>query len=77
MSQEVVSEYEFLKAVEHNSHLLMNFLDMEALEAEMTSDASKECDKKIIVRILSMQLSLLKKKLHAYYSHRLLTGDLN
>ncbi len=61
MSQEVVSEYEFLKAVEHNSHLLMNFLDMEALEAEMTSDASKECDKKIIVRILSMQLSLLKK----------------
>ena len=61
MGQEVVSEYEFLQAGEHKSHLLMNFLDMEALEAEMTSDASKEWDKKIIVRILSMQLSLLNK----------------
>ena len=38
MSQEVVSEYEFVQAGEHKSHLLMNFLDMEALEAEMTSD---------------------------------------
>ena len=34
---------------------------MEALESEMTSDAAKEWDKKIIVRILSMQLSLLNK----------------
>jgi len=34
---------------------------MEVLEAEMTSDAAKELDKKIIVRILSMQLSLLNK----------------
>ena len=38
----------------------MNVLDMEALEAEMTSDAAKEWDKKI-VRIQSMQLSLLNK----------------
>ena len=34
---------------------------MEALEAEMTSDAAKEWDEKIIVRIPSMQLSLLNK----------------
>ena len=46
MGQEVVSEYEFIKAGEHKSHLLMNVLDMEALEAEMTSDAAKEWDKK-------------------------------
>jgi len=46
MGQEVVSEYEFVKAGEHKSHLLMNVLDMEALEAEMTSDAAKEWDKK-------------------------------
>ena len=30
----------------HKSHLLMNVLDMGALEAEMTSDAAKEWDKK-------------------------------
>ena len=46
MGQEVVSEYEFVKVGEHKSHLLMNVLDMEALEAEMTSDAAKEWDKK-------------------------------
>ena len=46
MGQEVVSEYEFVQAGEHQSHLLMNVLDMEALEAEMTSDAAKEWDKK-------------------------------
>ena len=40
----------------------MNVLDMEALEAEMTSDAAKESGtKKIIVRIPSMQLILLNK----------------
>ena len=39
----------------------MNVLYMEALEAEMTSDAAKEWDKKIIVRIASMQLNLLNK----------------
>ena len=39
----------------------MNVLDMEALEAEMTFDAAKEWDKKIIARILSMKLSLLNK----------------
>ena len=46
MGQEVVSEYEFVKAGEHKSHLLMNVLDMKALEAEMTSDEAKEWDKK-------------------------------
>ena len=46
MGQEVVLEYEFVQAGEHKSHLLMNVLDMEALEAEMTSDAAKEWDKK-------------------------------
>ena len=46
MGQEVVSEYEFVKAGEHKSHLFMNVLDMEALEAEMTSNAAKEWDKK-------------------------------
>ena len=45
MGQEVVSEYEFVQAAEHRSHLLMNVLDMKALEAEMTSDAAKQWDK--------------------------------
>ena len=45
MGQEVVSEYEFVQAGEHKSHLLMNVLDMAALEAEMTSDAAKEWGK--------------------------------
>ena len=57
----MVSEYEFVKAGEYKSHLLMDVLDMEALKAEMPSDAAKEWDKKIIVRIPSMQLSLLNK----------------
>ena len=46
MGQEVVSEYEFVQVGKHKSHLLMNVLDMEALKAEMTSDAAKEWDKK-------------------------------
>ena len=46
MGQEVFSEYECVQADDHKSHLLMNVLDMEALEAEMTSDAAKEWDKK-------------------------------
>ena len=46
MGQEVVLEYEFVKAGEHKSHLLMNVLDMEALEAEMNSDEAREWDKK-------------------------------
>ena len=46
MGQEVVSEYECVQAGVHISHLLMNVLDMEALEAEMTSNAAKEWDKK-------------------------------
>jgi len=61
MGQDVISEYEFVQAGEHKSHLIMNVLDMEALKAEMTSDVAKEWDKKIIVRIPSMQLSLLNK----------------
>ncbi len=44
--KEVVSEYEFVQAGENKSHLLMNVLDMEALAAEMTSDAVIEWDKK-------------------------------
>ena len=46
MGREVVSENEFVQASENKSHLLMNVLDMKALEAEMTSDAAKEWDKK-------------------------------
>ena len=46
MVQEVVTEYEFVQAAEHKSHLLMNVLDMEVLEAEMISDAAKEWNKK-------------------------------
>ena len=46
MCKEFVTEYEFVQAGEHKSHLLMDVLDMEALEAEMTSDAAKEWDKK-------------------------------
>ena len=46
MIKEVVSEYEFVQAGQHKSHLLMNVLDMEALEAEMTSNAAIEWDQK-------------------------------
>ena len=46
MGQEVVSKFDFVQAGEHKSHLLMKVFDMEALEAEMTSDAAKEWDKK-------------------------------
>ena len=46
MGQDVVSEYDFVQAGEHKSHLLMKVLDMKALEAEMTSDAAIEWDKK-------------------------------
>ena len=46
MGQKVVSKYEFVKAGEHKSHLLMNVLNMEALEAEMTSEEAKDWDKK-------------------------------
>ena len=61
MGQEVVLEYEFVKAGKHKSYLLMNVLDLKALEAEMISDAAMEWDKKIIVRIQSIQLSLFNK----------------
>ena len=61
MGVDVISEYEFVQAGENKSHLLMNVLDMKALEPEMISDAAMEWDKKIIVRIPSMQLSLLNK----------------
>ena len=46
MGVEIISEYEFVQAGEHKSHLLLNVLDMDALEAEMTSDEAKEWDKK-------------------------------
>ena len=46
MCQKVVSEYEFVYAGGHKSHLLLNVLDMETLEGEMSSDAAKEWDKK-------------------------------
>ena len=46
MGQEEVLEYKFVQAGKHKSHLLRNVLEMEALEAEMTSDAAKEWDKK-------------------------------
>ena len=46
IGKEVVSEYEFVQAGEHKSHLLLNVLNMEALEAEMSSDAAKEWDQK-------------------------------
>ena len=59
MGKEVVSEYEFVKVNDHKSHLLMNVLDMDALCTEMSSDEAKEWDKKIIVRIPYMPLSLL------------------
>ena len=61
MGQEVVSEFEFVQAGEHKSHLLMNVLDDEALETEMNSNAAKEWHKNITVRIPSMQLSFLNK----------------
>ena len=44
--KEFVTEYEFVKVNDHKSHLLMNVLDMKVLEAEMTSDAAMEWDKK-------------------------------
>ena len=34
MGQDVVSEYEFVQAGEHKSHLFMKVLDMEGLEAK-------------------------------------------
>ena len=40
MSQEVVSEYEFVQSRENKSHLLIKVIGMEALEAEMNSDAA-------------------------------------
>ena len=56
--KEVFSEYEFVQAGEHKSHLLINVLDIDALEAEMTTDTAKEWDKKNNCKdILFMQLS--------------------
>ena len=61
MCKEFVTDYEFVKVNEHKSHLLMNCADLEKLGAEMESPFAKEWDKKIIVRILFMQLSCLIK----------------
>tara|TARA_S200000501_G_scaffold276458_1_gene260345 strand:+ start:1012 stop:1224 length:213 start_codon:yes stop_codon:yes gene_type:complete len=59
MSKEVVTEYDFVQAGEHKSHLLLKVLDMDALCTEMSSEEAREWDKKIIVRIPYKQLSLL------------------
>tara|TARA_Y100001968_G_C19013512_1_gene551751 strand:- start:250 stop:513 length:264 start_codon:yes stop_codon:yes gene_type:complete len=44
--KEFVTAYEFVKVYEHKSHLLMNVLDMDKLEAAMTCDFAVEWDKK-------------------------------
>ena len=59
--KEFVTDYEFVKVNDHKSHLLMNCTDLEKLGSKMESSFAKEWDKKIIVRILSMQLNLLGK----------------
>ena len=59
MCKDFVTDYEFVKVNEHKSHLLMNCTDLEKLGAEMESPFAKEWDKKIIVRISSIRLSLL------------------
>ena len=61
MCKEFVTDYEFVKVGDHKSHLLMNVLNMEAFEAEMYSDATKEWDKKIIVRIPYIRSNFLRK----------------
>ena len=57
--KEFVTDYEFVKVNDHESHLLMNCKDLEKLGVEMESPFAKEWDKKIIVRILSIQLNFL------------------
>ena len=42
MGVDVISEYEFVQAGENKSDSLMNFLDIEVLEAEIASDEAKE-----------------------------------
>ena len=59
--QEFVTDYEFVKVNEHKSHLLMKYTDLEKLGTTMEDPSCKEWDKKIIVMILYMQLSLLNK----------------
>ncbi len=44
--KEFVTAYEFVKVDEHKSHLLMNVVDMEKLEAAMTCPICVEWDKK-------------------------------
>ena len=44
--KEFVTAYEFVKVDEHKSHLLMNVVNMEKLEAAMTSTICVEWDKK-------------------------------
>ena len=44
--KEFVTAYEFVKVDEHKSHLLMNVVDMERLEAAMTSPICIEWEKK-------------------------------
>ena len=60
MGQKVVSEYEFVQAGEHKSHLLMNLLDMETLEAEMISDTAKECYKNSNCKVAVYSIELIE-----------------
>ncbi len=59
--KEFVTAYEFVKIDEHKSHLLMNVVDMEKLEAAMTSPICVELDKRITVMIPFLRLSFLNK----------------
>ena len=59
MCKEFVTNYEFVKVNEHKSHLLINCTDLEKLGAVMTDPFVIEWDKKIIVIILYILLSLL------------------
>ena len=61
MCKEFVTNYEFVKVNEHKSHLLINCTDLEKLGAFMTDPFVTEWDKKIIVKILYILLSLLVK----------------
>ena len=56
--KEFVTDDEFVKVNDHKSHLLMHYRDLEKLGKKMESPFAKEWDKKIIVRIPSVRLSL-------------------
>ena len=74
MCKEFVTDYEFVKVNNHKSHLLMNCTDLEKLGAEMESPFAKEWDKKIIVKIPSIQFSLLIKSETLNYLNQFFIG---